>query len=727
MSKQGSRDTAKPGSGVEYVVGIDIGGTCTDCTVVDQEGVLTLGKAFTTYPTFADGIVDALANAAEQLGLDGVEPLLRDTRLFLHSTTVAENALVNDDLAPAGLITTRGHEDTLYATRGGFGRWSGLTEEEKRNPIDTDKPPALLPRKMVLGVRERVDARGTVLAELDEEGVRTAVGKIVAAGAEAVGVSFLWSFANSGNELAARALIEREWPDIFVSTGHELSPMIGEYERTSTVALNVRLGPVVGRYLDELRVRLESLGLEGQVLVMQAYGGLLPIEKAADKPVGMIESGPVAGLVGSKFQGALIGLDNIIAADMGGTTFKVGVVREGLIEYQWEPTVLRYHYALPKMDVTSLGVAGGSIISVDPRTGIPQVGPQSAGSYPGPVCYNHGGTEPTITDVDAILGYLNPDFFLGGRAGIDVDKAREALQAKVAEPLGMTVMEAAGAVYRLANSMIYDLLHRATVQRGLDPRRFSLFSMGGTAGMHVAAYGLELGVDPIVVPYSASVQGAFGLVSSDVVHEEQISHPVRLPADPAELNDLFAGLRSRVVEQLKEEGFEDDQIRVRYSADMSYRRQTHILTVPLPIPDTDGSDGASALLTEELIEKTADAFEELYREKYGQESGYREAGIEMVSFRVRGSGLVRRPELKPEELGAPDPSAAVVETRTAWVDEWGRMDDVKGYDFRLLQPGNEIPGPAIVWTPITTVVVSASHTAAVDGFKNLVLTVNDGA
>jgi N-methylhydantoinase A len=504
------------GRRVEYLVGIDIGGTFTDCTVADQHGALTLGKAFTTYPTFVEGIADALGNVADQLDID-VRALLASTRLFLHSTTLAENALVNEDVAPAALITTRGHEDTLFSTRGGYGRWSGLTEEEKRNPIDTEKPPPLLPRSMVRGVRERVDWEGEVLAELDEGELRRTVQGFVDDGVRAVGIAFLWSFANPRNELAARAMIEREWPEVFVSTSHELAPIIGEYERSSTVALNSLLGPVVGDYLEALRTWLEGLGFSGRLLVMQAYGGLLPVEKAAHKPVGMIESGPVAGLVGSQHQGSLIGLESIIAADMGGTTFKVGVVREGRIEYQWEPTVVRYHYALPKMDITSLGVAGGSIVSLDSRTGVPQVGPQSAGSYPGPVCYDHGGTEPTITDVDAILGYLNPGFFLGGRASLDVEKARDAFEQKIAEPLGMAVLEAAGAVYRLANSMIYDLLHRATVQRGLDPRRFSLFSMGGTAGMHVAAYGLELGVESIVVPYSASVQGAFGLVSSDVV------------------------------------------------------------------------------------------------------------------------------------------------------------------------------------------------------------------
>ncbi len=412
---------------MDYVVGIDIGGTCTDCVVVDEHGRVTLAKAFSTPPDFSDGILEAVEIAAQGIGTSR-EGLLRETRLFLHSTTVAENAVVDGTLAKAGVITNRGFEDNLFAMRGGYGRWSGLTEEEKRNPIETDKLPPIVPRGLVAGIRERTDGRGTVHVAADDAQIEQATRQLLDEGVEAVGVSMLWSFVNSTTERQIAEVVRRVRPDLFLTLSHEIAPVVGEYERTSTVALNAGLGPVVGRYLENLRRRLEEAGFGGTLLVAQAYGGLLPFDEAAERPVGMIESGPVSGLVGSQSLGELIGFRNIIAADMGGTTFKVGVVREGLIEYQRESMVLRYHYALPKMDVVSLGLAGGSVVSVDPRTGTPRIGPRSAGSYPGPVCYGHGGEEPTITDVDAILGYLNPDYFLGGRVELDIDKARRVFE-----------------------------------------------------------------------------------------------------------------------------------------------------------------------------------------------------------------------------------------------------------------------------------------------------------
>lgn len=696
---------------MEYLVGIDIGGTCTDCVIVDGDGKVTLGKTFSTPPDFSDGILEAIAIACRAIGI-GRGELLSSTRLFLHSTTVAENAVVDGTLAKVGVITTSGFEDTLFATRGGYGRWSGLTEDQKRNPVETDKLPPIVPRKLIKGIKERTDAHGNILGIAGEDAIEAALQALLDDDIDALGVSFIWSFTNPENERKVKRIIERLRPGMFVTLSHEIAPIVGEYERTSTVALNAGLGPVVGRYLENLRRSLRDEGFAGVLLVMQAYGGLLPLEKAATSPVGMIESGPVSGLVGSQGLGELLGMRNIIAADMGGTTFKVGVVREGLIEYQRESMVLRYHYALPKMDVVSLGLAGGSIISIDERTMTPRIGPQSAGSFPGPVCYGHGGTEPTISDVDAILGYLNPDYFLGGREQLNVDLARQIFEDKVAKPLGMNLIGAAAAMYTLANSLFYDLLHKTTVQRGLDPRLFSLFSFGGTAGMHVAAYSEALGVASVVIPHSASVHGAFGLITSDITHEDQITHPMRAPVDLDTLRQIFDQLEARMVEQLSEEGFEPARITVRRSVDMRYRRQVHIMTVPIL------DDGP---ICRDAIERTIDLFETLYQEKYGKESAYREAGIELVSFRIRGSGLVNKPHFRVEDLGDEDASQAVVKTVSAWVDKQGALADVNGYDFDRMTPGNAISGPAVVWTPITTLVIAPGFVTRVDEYKNLVM------
>lgn len=701
-----------------YLLGVDIGGTCTDCVVLDDQGHTTLGKAFSTPPDFSRGILEALDVAATSLEMTG-QALLADTRLFLHSTTVAENAVVDGNLASAGLLTSKGFGSTLFAARGGYGRWSGLTEDEKRNPMETGKPVPIVPIDRVYSIRDRTDYRGAVLAQVDENEVEAAIRALVDQGTEAVAVSLLWSFVNQDNEQRVLDVVRQVAPDLFVTASHDIAPTAGEYERTSTVALNASLGPVVARYLDNLVTGLRERGFTGQMLVMQAYGGLLPLEQAARRPVGMLESGPVSGLVGCKRLGDQIGFADIISADMGGTTFKIGTVREGLIEYQRESIVLRYHYSLPKMDVTSLGMAGGSIVSLNPMTGAPNLGPRSAGSYPGPVCYGHGGEEPTLTDVDAVLGFLDSRYFLGGRAELDIDKARKRLTESIAAPLGLDTENAAAAVYTLGNSTLYDLVHKTTVQHGLDPRGFALFSTGGTAGMHMPILGAELGVRSVVIPHSASVHGAYGLVTSDVVHEELVTQPMVEPFDPDAVGSIFDELATTATAQLTQEGFTSDRIEVSRAVDMRYQRQVHIITVPVELTVPIETPGP---LTEKTLEQTVELFETLYKQKYGQESTFRAAGIEMVGFHVRAIGHVDKAQVATQHPGGPDPSGALVERRRAYIPDKGEFGEVVAYDFACLHAGHTITGPAIIWTPITTVVVGSRQRALCDSYKNLVVT-----
>jgi N-methylhydantoinase A len=510
--------------------------------------------------------------------------------------------------------------------------------------------------------------------------------------------------------MLAKHVAQRVAPHLFLTTSSELAPVEGEYERTSTVALNVCLGPIVSRYLANLVKRIEEKGFSGTVLVMQAHGGLLRVQDAPARAVGMIESGPVGGLVGSKAMGERLAIANILATDMGGTTFKVGVIREGRIEYEREPQVVRYHYSLPKMDMVSIGLAGGSIISVDAVTGLPKIGPMSAGSDPGPVCYGFGGQLPTITDVDLLLGYLDPRFFLGGRSGLDRELTLETFKAKVADPLGMAPIEAAGSVYRLANSMIYDLLHKQTVEKGLDPRDYVLFVFGGTAAMHMTTVGPELGVRKIIVPHSASVHGAFGLVSADVVYTDVTTLTLRMPAEAKEVNKIFTTLSERLLERMKIAGFRPEDILIERSVNMRYRRQVHVISTPVA-----GCDILSAPDLEELGSR----FEQLYAQRYGPEAGYREAGIEMVAFHVRAIAALRKPELREQPMDLSDPSQAYVDTRESY---FGDMQQARCYDFELLKSGNAVDGPAIIWTPITTIVVQPGQTALCDPYKNIVIT-----
>lgn len=696
---------------MNYIVGVDIGGTFTDVVVVDAKGKVTLGKTFSQPSNFSEGVIKGIGIAARQLGISPAD-LLGNTGLFLHSTTIAENAIVGGALDKGGLLVTRGFEDTLFIMRGGYGRWSGLSDDEKKDPINQDKPPPVIPLQMIRGIKERTDSGGQIIARVDENEVIKAVENLLKTGAEAIGVSFLWSFRNPENENIVKRVINQLHPGLFLTISSEIAPTLGEYERTSTVALNACLGPLVSNYLGNLKKKLEENGFRGTMLVMQAYGGLLTAEEAASRCVGMIESGPVSGLVGSKLLGDRLGFKDIIATDMGGTTFKVGVVKEGTIEYQREPTVFRYHYALPKMDIVSIGIAGGSVISLDPRTNAPRIGPRSAGAYPGPVCYGFGGKEPTLTDVDLILGYLNPGFFLGGSKELDIEKASHIFKSTIADPLGMDIMKAAGAIYRLANSLIYDLVHKMTVARGVDPRGYLLFAFGGTAGMHAAAFARELDVRGVVIPHSASVHGAFGLVSADLVYEEQITRPLREPVNPQEINDIFSRLAGKVTRKLRQDGYKG-KVNLQKSIDMRFRRQVHLVTTPVNVKGP---------LNRAQLEKTCNLFVELYKKRYGQDSAFREAGIELVSFKARGTRQLKKPQVRGQKLAGPVAKAAFLGTKKAYFDDGGKVIAARTYDFEKLLPGNVVEGAAIIWTPITTIVINPGQKAHCDQYKNILIT-----
>lgn len=678
---------------------------------MDPGGTVTVAKTFSTPGDFTTGVIDAVRLAAGDLQMD-LKTLLAEARLFLHATTIADNAVITGNLTRAGILVTHGFEDTLRMMRGGYAEWSGLPEHEIKNIPFVKKPEPIIPRELVRGVRERVDASGTTLVGLDEAEVRAAVVDLRAQGVEAIGVSFLWSFLNPENENACATVIKDAAPDIFMTLSHEVAPVIGEFERTQSVGLNSRIGPAVARYLAELEKRVADEGFAGKPLIMQAYGGLLHPDAAAKTAIGLIESGPVSGLVGCKALGNALGFRDIIGVDMGGTTFKAGVISDGTIDYAREPMVARYHYASPKMNVESIGVAGGSIVALEEATLVPMVGPSSAGADPGPVCYDRGGDRPTVTDVDLLLGYLDERFFLGGRARLNRAKAEAAFAREIADPLGMDVIDAAGEVYRLTNSLIYDMLHKLTVERGLDPREYVIFSYGGTAGMHVGAFAPPLGVKRVVVPSSASVHGALGLVTSDVVYEEQLSRPLRMPVAPDDINTILERLMQQGQERLLLDGFSADEIVFSLALDMRYRRQVHVVTTPVDAQPLDAAD----------VEDVLHRFERLYEQRFGPGSGYQEAGVELVNFRVRGTGVLAKPELQPEPRGDGTATRAFVEEREAYIGSARAVLTVQCFDFERMAPADAIDGPALIWTPTTTVVINEGQTATCDEYKSLQLT-----
>lgn len=695
-----------------YIVATDVGGTCTDTIIVASTGEIHIGKALSTPPDFADGVLNSIQSAVDLMGVSRRE-VLEKTTLFVHGSTVVDNTVLTRDGARTGLIATEGFEDTLLVTRGAYGRWSGLTEEGIKNPVKTERAPALVEHGAIVGVSERIDCDGEVVEPLDLAATERAVRFLVEEKkVEAIAVSFLWSFFNQSHERAVRDLIGRIAPQAYVTLSSDIAPVPGEYERTSTAVINAYAGRITRDYLNSLEKLLNENGYRGQTMVMQGYGGLLPAGEAAERAVGMIECGPAAGVIGAKYLGDMMGDKDIIAADMGGTTFKVGVIQGGELEYAREPLVDRFHYVAPKIDVVSIGAGGGSIIQLDPKTKLPTVGPRSAGSRPGPICYGLGGTEPTLTDVMLLIGYMEPEHFLRGSITLDRENTYRIFKEKIADPLGKTVEEAAIGIYRIAAAQITDLIRKITVERGLDPRDFVLHSFGGTCGMLASAFGEELAVRRIVIPYTASVNCAFGLVTADVRHEYSTTTTLLSDASPEQVNAIFAPLIERARAQLAAEGFADGATHFAWSVDLRYRRQVHEVTTLVHAETPLDAAGLARLI---------DDFESLYERKFGKGSAYREAGIEMTMFRLTASGLMQRPSLPKEAEGAADSAAARIGRRPIFVEAKGALVEANIYDFTKLAPGNRLNGPAVIHTPITTIAVQQGQTAHMDGYRNIVL------
>ena len=700
---------------MEYIVGVDIGGTFTDCVALDSDGTVTVGKALSTPDDFSRGALNAIADAARNLNLRDDCDLLGSTTLFFHACTVADNTLITRSGVRTGLITTKGFGDTILMMRGRT--TDGLTEAEAFRASTQSKPDPIVPRTLIEEVGERIDYKGSVLIKLDPAEAEQAVDNLVGRGVESIGVSLLWSLVNNSHEQMIADIVKKKYPAIHLSLSSEVAPFVGEYERTATTAFNAYIVPNLSGYLKKLANVAAERGLRREPLVMQSYGGVLGIDGACQNAVGMIESGPASGVAGSRSMGRQLGISDILATDMGGTTFKVGVIRGGAIEKDYKPIFLRYQLFLTKIWVESIGAGGGSIVWIDRETGLLKVGPQGAGARPGPICYGLGGSEVTVSDADLILGYLNEECFLGGKMRLDKQRAQRILEEKIATPMGMKVTQAASGIYRIINSHMSDLIRRSTIERGYDPRTFTLFAFGGAAAVHAGRYAAELGIKQIVVPLTASVHGATGLVSSDVVYEYGKSDSMFVPADLARVNENFSALVNKANANVRAMGFEDRDIEIVRSLDIRYRNQVHELNVPF----SSGTETVS----QPMMEQACERFDELYEQTYGPGAGYREAGKEIMTFRVAATGRLKRPNFKNYPLERNRADAALKGHRKVYFEEYGDFVETRIYDYGALRPGSEISGPAVIETPITTIVVNPKDHAAVDEFLNVKISLGE--
>jgi N-methylhydantoinase A len=693
---------------MSYIVGVDCGGTFTDCVLIDENGALLADKAFTTPDNLTQGIMDAIAYAADPIGRS-LEAILRDTRLLAIGTTSLTNRLVSRTGARVGLLTTRGHEDAVLIGRV-MAKTEGMSDLQKRDVLAWDKPEPIVPRTRIRGVVERVDYKGAVVVPLDREGALRAVEDLVAQGIEALAVSFLWSFANPAHEQEVKRLVEERFPRLFVSLSSDAAPVLGEYERTATTMLNAYLGPRAERDLASMRSALVDAGFHRTFFVMQSNGGIIASEEAAARGVNLLASGPVGGAMAGVLLGGLLDTPNIILTDMGGTSFDVGLIVDGEAQFVHSAVYSRFRAMVPTVGIVSIGTGGGSIARVDPRTGTLHVGPESAGSVPGPVCYGRGGTEPTVTDADVALGRLSPGSFFAGRQALDRGAAEAAIEARVARPLGYDVVRAAKGIVDIADSQMADLIRKITVERGYDPRDFVLMAYGGAGPGHIGACARELGIGRVLVPALASVFSALGIGSSDVRLFRSRSQPMRPPFSAARIQAELDALRASVEAELGRARLEGEARFARF-VDMRFRNQIHEVSVPV---DGDVRDAAD-------VERLTQRFYELYERSFGAGTAYPEAGVEMLTFRLLGELPIARPDFPRQAMAGPEPDARARRgTRPVYFD--AGFQETAVFDGEALRTGNRVAGPAVLESPTSTLVVHPGQQATVDAYGNVILT-----
>jgi len=699
---------------MSYVIGVDVGGTFTDGVLHASDGAVVAGKTPSTPPDYSRGVLDVLAVLAQQTG-ETVEQMLAKTQHIAHGTTSTLNALVTGNVPPVGFLTTMGHRDSIYIMNV-EGRYIGRSPEELQDVLRQDKRHALLPKRRALEVVERVDRDGNVVVKLDEAQARTAIHQLVDDRVSAIAVSLLWSFRNPTHERRLRELIHEVAPDLFVSLSSEVSPRIREFSRNATTIMSAQIGPGLRDYLGSLEAALRERKLAGPLLVMQSNGGAVAAAEAPRTAISTVGSVLTGGVVGSVSLGRQLGHRNIIATDVGGTTFLVGLVVDG------EPvrsttTVINHHpINVPSLEVHAIGSGGGAIARLDAGNNL-QVGPRSAGAVPGPACYGQGGTEPTNTDANLVLGILPERGLLGGKKRLDVGLAREAIRTRIAEPLGMSVEDAAAAIYAVQNAQTGDLLRKTVVEAGYDPREFILYAFGGAGPAHCAGYAAEVGVRNVVVPLGqvASAFSAYGLASSNVVLSAELSDPAAVPLDPARAERNLRRLETQALEGLQRQGLRFSEVVVEREIDMRFTAQLAEIATPVP----------NGTVTEGGLAAVVDSFERRYAELYGEGTGFRDAGIQAITYRVRATGVFPFSATLPEVKAADsaDASGALVESRDVRLPGTRGYEPAAVYDYRKLRAGFTFDGPAIVEVPTTTVVVPRGTTATVDHLGNLNLNV----
>ncbi len=702
------------GGSAQLIAAVDIGGTFTDAVLVDNAGNVAYGKALSSPDDdFESGFLGSLDAAGRQAGHNREELFSNLTRIVAHGSTVATNIVVQGTGATVGVLTTKGHEDTLEMMRG-LGRVTGEPPENVLRVAQTSKPEAIVPRTRVRGITERIDSLGNVLVPLDQAELEAKVAELRDAGCDAFAISFLWSIQNPEHEQQALEVVRRVAPDAFVSTSADLSSAVGEYERTVATVVNAFVGPDTSRYLSNLQHRLSELGFEEGFMLMQCHGGMVPLATGTQRPILTIGSGPVGGIVGTQRLAEELGFQDVIATDMGGTSFDVGVIKDLEPQIAEEAVIDKYMYKIPAVEVLSIGAGGGSLATIDEHSGTLRVGPRSAGSNPGPACYGLGGTEPTVTDANLVLGYLDPNAIFGtsgaGQIRPDLELAQEAI-ATIAEPLGLSVIDTALGIVEITNAKMANLLENVVVGRGFDPRDFTIFSFGGSGPLHAAGYARELGIEKVVIPGEvASVWSAFGIALSDVRFTRERDVQFVSPIDAGELEASFAETERDLAEQVASTPTNGSDPHQRRYVRMRYEWQRNELEVPVP----------AGTLDDALVEQTTREFEERYESRYGSAALLPDARYEIVNVRaetLRETGIGVGASPSTSNRAGPEAGSRAVAFQRGAVPE-----QVPVHAGAAMAPGTDIDGPAVIDLPTTGILVPPDARASRTERGDFVLT-----
>ena len=688
-------------------IGVDTGGTFTDLVLIDADGIVRTEKSFSTPQSRERGVFDVLERAARTLNTS-VSGILSHTDIFAHGTTASTNALIERRGARVGVLFTAGFEDTLGIARGPIGRVGGLPQSQAIDFIHTEPPAPLVPPDMVRGVVQRIGSDGRIVTPLNESALRRSIEDLITRGTESLAVCLLWAFRNPEHEKRVASICEEVAPSIPVSLSHQIAPKMGEFERAVTTVINAYIGPLTQKYISDLDRGLATNGLSKPIQVITSTGGASRAADVGQQAVSVVNSGPVGGLVAARFLGDQLGHGKIITADMGGTSFDVGLIDGDTLEEDPRPFLDQgLPVTLPAVKLVTIGAGGGSIAWTDGYR--LHVGPQSAGADPGPAAYGRGGTEPTVTDALVVCGIVDPENFFGGAYKLDRDLSERAIADRVAKPLNLELAEAAAGILEIVNARMANLIRKVSIESGHDPGGFVLYAYGGATGAHCAEFAQHLGIGNLILPYAGPVFSALGVAIADIAYRHTRSEPMLIAEDRIEvINRNFSDLRAAALEDMNAAGIDPKTCAFRHRIEMRYSGQMNEITIDWPSDNFDTND----------IDVLRNLFETYYQKRFGAGTIRAQTPLELISFRVDATHPTRRPALAALDQTAT--TSSVSKTRPVYLRGTGYIDaDI--IDFRVLKSDTTYGGPAVIERDTTTIWLPPGATATIDTFGNLAI------